>query len=105
MLVTVLPQPFSDRREGAVVMINVLVWLLAGGLVGFAATRLLRSSEEGTPLVQIIAGSLGALVGGVIFLIFDTAPLYVFTIEGLAAALMGALVILGVVHMLMRRQI
>ena len=86
-------------------MINVLVWLLVGGLVGFATTHLLRSSEEGTPLVQIIAGGLGALVGGVIFLIFDTTPLHVFTIGGVMVALVGAVAILTVMHLTMRRQL
>lgn len=84
-------------------MVNVLVWLLAGGVVGFVAGRLLHAPEEGTPLVHVTAGSLGALAGGVIFLIFDTAPLHLFTIGGLAVALMGAVVILGVVHMILRR--
>jgi uncharacterized membrane protein YeaQ/YmgE (transglycosylase-associated protein family) len=86
-------------------MINVLVWLLFGGLAGWIASRLVRSSHNGVPLLQIIAGGLGALVGGVIFLIFDTAPLNAFNARGLAFALIGAMIVIGVAHMLVRRPI
>jgi uncharacterized membrane protein YeaQ/YmgE (transglycosylase-associated protein family) len=86
-------------------MINVLVWLLFGGLVGWAASRVTRTFQDGAPLLQIATGSLGALIGGVIFLIFDTTPLNVFTIAGLGVALTGAVVILGVVHVMMRQPI
>lgn len=86
-------------------MINVLAWLVVGGLAGLTASRLVRTSQAGVPLLQIIAGSLGALVGGVIFLIFDTSPLNVFNAWGLAIALIGAAVIIGVVHMMVRRPI
>jgi uncharacterized membrane protein YeaQ/YmgE (transglycosylase-associated protein family) len=86
-------------------MINVLAWLVFGGLVGLTASRLVRISPAGVPLLQIIAGCLGALVGGVIFLIFDTTPLDVFNAWGLAVALVGAAVIIGLVHMMVRRPI
>jgi hypothetical protein len=38
-------------------------------------------------------------------LIFDTAPLSVFNVRGLAVALIGALVIIGVVHVAVERPI
>ena len=104
MLVSTLPQLVTTGRK-VLAMINVFVWLLFGGLVGFAASRLIQSSQEATLLIQVAAGSLGALAGGVIFLIFDTSPLYAFTLGGMWAALVGAVVILGVVHMLIRRPI
>jgi uncharacterized membrane protein YeaQ/YmgE (transglycosylase-associated protein family) len=62
-----------------------------------------RSPAGGTLLLRVAAGCLGALVGGVIFLIFDTAPLQVFTLGGLVVALLGAIAVLGVVQMMMRR--
>ena len=86
-------------------MINVLVWLVCGGLAGWAASRLIRTFQGAAPLLQIVAGSLGALLGGVIFLIFDTAPLSVFNVRGLTVALIGALVIIGVVHVAVERPI
>jgi uncharacterized membrane protein YeaQ/YmgE (transglycosylase-associated protein family) len=86
-------------------MINVLVWLLSGGLVGWAVSWLTRPFQESVLLLQIVAGSLGALVGGVIFLIFDTAPLNIFNVLGLAVALIGAMVVIGVAHVLIRRPI
>ncbi len=86
-------------------MINVLVWLICGGLAGWVASRLICTFQGAAPLLQIVAGGLGALLGGVIFLIFDTAPLSVFNVRGLAVALIGALVIIGVVHVAVERPI
>jgi uncharacterized membrane protein YeaQ/YmgE (transglycosylase-associated protein family) len=95
----------SDEYLKDHAMINVLVWLLFGGLAGWIASRLTRSSHNGGPLLQIIAGGLGALVGGVIFLIFDTTPLNVFNVRGLAVALIGAMIVIGVAQVLVRRPI
>jgi uncharacterized membrane protein YeaQ/YmgE (transglycosylase-associated protein family) len=96
-------RPTSVLKDHA--MINVFVWLLFGGLAGWMASRLTRTTHDGVPLLQIIAGGLGALVGGVVFLIFDTTPLNVFSVRGLAVALIGAMIVIGVTHMLVRRPI
>jgi uncharacterized membrane protein YeaQ/YmgE (transglycosylase-associated protein family) len=86
-------------------MINVLTWLLLGGLAGLVAGRLIRPFKQGLPLPQIVAGCLGALVGGVVFFIFDTAPLHAFNAWGLLVALLGAALIIGVVQATVGRSI
>jgi uncharacterized membrane protein YeaQ/YmgE (transglycosylase-associated protein family) len=95
----------SDEYLKDHAMINVFVWLLFGGLAGWMASRLTRTTHDGVPLLQIIAGGMGALVGGVVFLIFDTTPLNVFSVRGLAVALIGAMIVIGVAYMLVRRPI
>jgi uncharacterized membrane protein YeaQ/YmgE (transglycosylase-associated protein family) len=48
---------------------------------------------------------MGALLGGVIFLIFDTAPLSAIKLEGLLFALIGAIVVIALVRLLFLRPI
>ena len=86
-------------------MINVLIWLLIGAVAGFAAGRLTRTFQQGVPIVQIVAGSIGALLGGVIFLIFDTSPLQLFSVGGVLFALIGAIVAIGLVQVTVGRMI
>lgn len=80
-------------------MMNVLIWGVVGMLVGLAAGHVTRTFQNTLPLLQISAGCLGALLGGTVLLIFDTAPLAWFRMNGLVAALIGALIVLSVIHL------
>jgi len=86
-------------------MINVFAWLVFGMLVGLIASRLSKAFEGRMPLLTIIAGSMGALIGGVIFLIFDTTPLSVFNLWGIVGAIVGAIVVIGMVRIMIGRPI
>jgi uncharacterized membrane protein YeaQ/YmgE (transglycosylase-associated protein family) len=86
-------------------VINVLTWLLLGSLAGLMGGHLARSIQNGLPFLQIVAGCLGALIGGAVFLIFDTAPLHTFNAWGSLAALLGAALIIGAVHATIGRSI
>jgi uncharacterized membrane protein YeaQ/YmgE (transglycosylase-associated protein family) len=82
-------------------MINVFLWCLVGGLIGFAIGRLKKTFPY--PFMQIVAGCFGALIGGTVFTIFDTTPLAMFSISGLAIAILGALIALSIVQTTMAR--
>jgi uncharacterized membrane protein YeaQ/YmgE (transglycosylase-associated protein family) len=86
-------------------MINVLVWLLFGVLVGNVVSRLGRSFTPITIVLNSIAGIMGALMGGIVFLIFDTAPLDALSFGGFVCALVGALLMIGLVQIMFRRPI
>jgi uncharacterized membrane protein YeaQ/YmgE (transglycosylase-associated protein family) len=86
-------------------MINVLIWLLFGVLVGWAASRMVRLAEVNDTFLNAIAGSMGALIGGVVFFIFDTAPLDSFSPWGFVCAIVGAIVTIGIAHIVVRRPI
>jgi uncharacterized membrane protein YeaQ/YmgE (transglycosylase-associated protein family) len=84
-------------------MINPLVWLLFGTLVGLLASRVRRTLHA--PLLNNVVGSMGSLDGGVVFWIFDTAPLQRFTVWGLVYALIDALAINMLMQIVVRRSI
>jgi uncharacterized membrane protein YeaQ/YmgE (transglycosylase-associated protein family) len=43
---------------------NIIVWMLAGGTLGWAACSYLGFNEERGMIVSIIIGALGGLAGG-----------------------------------------
>jgi uncharacterized membrane protein YeaQ/YmgE (transglycosylase-associated protein family) len=86
-------------------MINVLVWLLFGLLAGGLASRLTQTISPTTIVLNSIAGTMGAVVGGIIFLIFDTTPLDTLSRGGSVCALIGAILVIGLVRITFRRPI
>jgi uncharacterized membrane protein YeaQ/YmgE (transglycosylase-associated protein family) len=86
-------------------MINVLVWLIFGLLVGGLASRLPQSISPTTIVVNSIAGVMGGVVGGIVFLIFDTTPLETLSRGGIVCALVGAMLMIMLVRMMFWRPI
>ena len=56
-------------------------------------------------MLNSVAGILGALMGGIVFLIFDTAPLDALSIGGSICALVGAILVISLVQIMFRRPI
>jgi uncharacterized membrane protein YeaQ/YmgE (transglycosylase-associated protein family) len=52
-------------------MINFMVWIVAGALIGWAASILVRTNNGQGPIPDILVGILGACVGG-----FFLSPLF-----------------------------
>ncbi len=86
-------------------MINIVVWLLLGTLTGLTANMLAKPSTGDVSILTLTAGVLGALVGGVVFLIFDTGPLTGFSIWGMLVAIVGASMLIGLARTVLGRPI
>ena len=43
---------------------NIVMWMLAGGALGWAAFALLRINQERGSMVSIVIGALGGVIGG-----------------------------------------
>ena len=78
---------------------ELLVLLLTGGIAGWVAGTLLRGAGFGV-VINIIVGVIGGIVGGKLFALAGVGP------EGwlmeLAAAVVGAILLLGLVNLLRR---
>lgn len=78
-------------------MINIMIWVVAGALLGWAASLLLRTNNSQGPIPDVAVGILGALVGG-LFL----SPLYHvgtipddrFSVAALLLSLGGSILVL-----------
>lgn len=84
---------------------NLIIWLIVGGLIGWVASMLMRTDGQQGILLNVIVGIVGALVAG-----FLLAPLFGtgtinqgdFSLSGLLISLVGAVVLLGIVNLFRR---
>ena len=84
---------------------NFIIWLIAGGLVGWAASVIMRTDARQGLLVNIIVGVLGAFVAGVVLtplLGVSTINQSNFSLPALLVSLLGAVALLGVVNLFRR---
>ncbi len=83
-------------------MINVLAWLLAGGVLGGLAGRLMRIKSQQGVILNIAVGVLGAAIGGWFIspmLGVGAFDLQAFNMGALVASLVGALVLLAILNL------
>jgi uncharacterized membrane protein YeaQ/YmgE (transglycosylase-associated protein family) len=84
---------------------NIIIWLVVGGLVGWIASKIMNTDAQQGIALNIIVGIVGAMLGG-----FVVAPLLGhgtinqgdFSVLGLAVSLVGAVILLGIVNLVTR---
>lgn len=82
-------------------MINLILWLLIGALIGWLASIVMRTDEQQGALFNIIVGIVGAAIGGFLFGA-NTINSGVFNLQALLISFVGALVLLAVVNLVRR---
>jgi uncharacterized membrane protein YeaQ/YmgE (transglycosylase-associated protein family) len=82
-------------------MLNLILWLLFGALVGWLASIVMRTDERKGALLNIVIGCIGALLGGYLF---DARTINsgVFDLPALVVSFIGAVVLLAIVKLLGR---
>lgn len=87
-------------------MINFILWLLFGALVGWLASIVMRTDAQQGALMNIVVGIVGAFLGGFLFSLLSGSPVGVtnniFDLGSLLVAFIGAVVLLGIVNMFTR---
>lgn len=86
-------------------MINLILILIVGGLIGWIASIVMRTDANQGMLLNIVVGIIGALLGG-----FLLAPLFGtgtinqgdFSLSGLLVSLVGAVILLAIVNLVRR---
>jgi uncharacterized membrane protein YeaQ/YmgE (transglycosylase-associated protein family) len=85
-------------------MVNFIVWLIVGAVIGWVATSLM-GRREGL-LLNIVVGIVGAFVAGIVltpYLGIGTINQNDFSLPALVVSLLGAIILLAVVNLLSRR--
>jgi uncharacterized membrane protein YeaQ/YmgE (transglycosylase-associated protein family) len=84
---------------------GILVFIIVGGIAGFLASKVLTGKGMGL-LWDIVVGILGAFLGG---WLADLAGIPVaagtFTVGGVVAAFVGAIILLVVFRMIVKRRL
>jgi uncharacterized membrane protein YeaQ/YmgE (transglycosylase-associated protein family) len=86
-------------------MVNLIVWLIVGGLIGWVASLIMRTDGQQGIFLNVIVGIVGAALAG-----WFISPLVgagtinqgSFSIGSLAVSLLGAVVLLAIVNLFRR---
>ena len=82
-------------------MINLILWLLFGALVGWLASLVMRTDAQQGAILNIVVGIIGALIGGFLFGA-GTINSNDFSLSALLVSFVGAVILLAVVNLVRR---
>ncbi len=86
-------------------MLNFIIWIIVGGLIGWVASLVMRTDAQQGTLLNIVVGIVGAFLAGLVL-----NPLFGggtinqgdFSLSGLLISLLGAIVLLAIVNLFRR---
>jgi uncharacterized membrane protein YeaQ/YmgE (transglycosylase-associated protein family) len=82
---------------------SVIGWIVLGLIAGFIASKIVNKEGEGL-ILDIVLGVVGAIVGGFLFNQFGAAGVTGFNIYSMFVAIVGAVVVLVVYHLITGRR-
>jgi uncharacterized membrane protein YeaQ/YmgE (transglycosylase-associated protein family) len=86
-------------------MINFIIWIILGGVLGWLASMIMRTNAQQGVFLDIIVGIVGAFLGGLLLApLFGTGTINQndFSLSGLLVSLLGAIILLAVVNLFRR---
>ena len=84
---------------------NYIIWIVIGGLIGWAASIVMKTDAQQGVVLNVVVGIVGALVGGWLLApLFGTGTINQndFSLASLVVSLLGAIILLAVVNLLRR---
>ena len=87
---------------------NLIIWLVVGGLLGWIASKIMRTDAQQGVILNVVVGIIGALLGGWLLApLFGTGTINSsdFSIAGLLVSLLGAVILLAIVNMFRRGRV
>lgn len=84
---------------------NLVVWLIVGGIIGWVASLVMRTDGEQGVILNVVVGIIGAAISG--WLISPMVGVATIndgslSVGSLIVSLLGAIVLLGVVNLIRR---
>src|SRR5579863_2025837 len=92
---------YSESREEK--HMSFIAWIVLGLIAGFIASKIVNHTGSGI-VMDIVLGVVGALVGGFLFSMFGAVGVTGFNIYSMLVAVVGAVVVLWLYHMLIGRR-
>jgi len=90
-------------------MINFILWLLFGALVGWLASLVMRTDAQQGAILNIVVGIVGAFLGGFLFSFLPGTNVNLndgnFSLWSLFVSFIGAVVLLGIVNLFNRGRV
>jgi uncharacterized membrane protein YeaQ/YmgE (transglycosylase-associated protein family) len=84
---------------------NIIIWLLVGGVIGWLASLVMKTDGQQGIVLNVVVGIVGAMLGG-----WALSPLLGgatinqgdFSMIGLGLSLLGAILLLAIVNLIRR---
>ena len=83
---------------------DILSWIVLGGVAGWLASIVTKRNDRMGCISNILAGVVGAAVGGWVFRLFGVAPETGFNWASLFVAFVGAVIVLGILNLFTRKK-
>ena len=80
---------------------SIIGWIILGLIAGFIASKIVNKEGEGF-FLDIVLGVIGAIVGGWLFSFFGKAGVTGFNLYSMFVAIVGAIVVLVIYHVIRR---
>lgn len=76
---------------------NVLFWIIFGTLVGWVASIILEPDDSSDMTLDIVAGVIGAFLGGMILNLFGPVSINGFDLYSFVTSIIGAIILVTIV--------
>ena len=87
-------------------MINFILWLLFGALVGWLASIVMHTNAQQGALLNIVVGIVGAFLGGFLASVLGLPNANInqgnFSLTALIVSFIGAVILLAIVNLVRR---
>lgn len=85
-------------------LLNILAWVVVGGLAGWVASKIMKTDAQMGLMMNVVVGVIGAVVGGYLVGMLTGSDVNTFSIGGFIVAVLGAVLLIGVVKALTGRK-
>ena len=88
-------------------MVNIIIWLIVGGIVGWLASMIMKTDAQQGILLNVVVGIVGAFVGGWLIgpLVGAGSINDGFTVMSFVVSLIGAIILLAIVNLFRRGRV
>ena len=73
---------------------NLLLWIILGLVAGWIASLIMKTNSSQGPLMDIVLGVIGAIVGGMLMNLLGLSPVTGFNIYSILVATLGAVILI-----------
>jgi uncharacterized membrane protein YeaQ/YmgE (transglycosylase-associated protein family) len=97
-----------ERQQIKGTIMNIIIWLVVGGLIGWVASIVMRTDGRQGLLLNVVVGIVGSLLGGWLLsplVGISTINQSNFSLPGLLVSLTGAVILLAIVNLVQRRAV
>lgn len=81
-------------------VMNIILWILFGALVGWIASLVMKTDAEQGAIGNIIVGIVGAFLGGAVVRLFGGSGVTGFNLSSVLVAILGSIILIFFLRML-----